>query len=51
MIAASYDAGIDIGKCVLASGQRLPGSSCAPASPTAIKRATKPVDDMIERLP
>jgi peptidoglycan/LPS O-acetylase OafA/YrhL len=51
VIAASYDAGIDIGKCVLAPSQRLPGSSCAPTSPTAIKRSTKLVDDMIERLP
>jgi hypothetical protein len=48
VIAASYDAGVDIGRCVLASGQGLP--PCAPASPTAAKRATKPVDDMIERL-
>ena len=50
VIASSYDAGVDIGKCVLASGQRLPGPPCAPASPAAIKRATKPVDDMIERM-
>jgi hypothetical protein len=49
VIAASYDAGVDIGRCVLASGQGSP--PCAPASPAAIKRATKPVDDMIERLP
>jgi SGNH domain (fused to AT3 domains) len=49
VIAASYDAGVDIGRCVLASGQGLP--PCAPAAPAAIKRATKPVDDMIERLP
>jgi SGNH domain (fused to AT3 domains) len=51
VIAASYDAGIDIGKCVLAPSQRLPGSSCAPTSPTAIKRSTKLVDDMVQRLP
>lgn len=50
LMAASYDAGIDIGKCVLAPSQRLPGSSCAPTSPAAIKQSTKPVDDMIERM-
>jgi peptidoglycan/LPS O-acetylase OafA/YrhL len=48
MMAESYNAGIDVSRCVLAPSRRL--ASCAPTSPQGIKLATKPVDDMINRL-